>query len=225
MMTTTNTVELETWEEVRNWCDDYGRFKPSYVEQINSQMYPKDAFSLGQMASKIWLKNCLQVVPIQSNTQWALLGCWIGSLVPLLHDSFAIKRIYGFDLDPVSISMAEVFNRTYLENDWKFKGVVADVSMMTTNDMEFQTGGEVIQVKPDVVINTSCEHMGTEWFETADSDQLIVMQTNDSPDFAGHINICNNIEDMQSKYPMSKTHFVGSLKTPVYTRFMQIGWK
>ena len=54
-----NKTTLKTWDEVRNWSDELGAFKPSYVELVNSQLYPKDAFSLGQMASKIWLKNCL----------------------------------------------------------------------------------------------------------------------------------------------------------------------
>lgn len=220
-----NKTTLKTWDEVRNWSDELGAFKPSYVELVNSQLYPKDAFSLGQMASKIWLRNCLQVVPIQSNTQWALLGCWIGSLVPLLYDSFAIKRIYGFDIDPVAVSKSEIFNRKYVEDNWKYKGVVADVSMLDTCELEFQTGGELINFTPTVVINTSCEHMDTSWFDTASNEQLIVMQTNNSPDFDGHINICESIEDMQSKYPLSNTLFVGSLETPVYTRFMQIGYK
>jgi hypothetical protein len=220
-----SNVNLESWDQVRDWCDELGSFKPSYLELVNSQLYPKDAFSLGQMASKIWLKNCLQVVPIESNTTWALLGCWIGSLVPLLHDSFSIERLYGFDLDPVAVSKSEIFNRRYVENSWKYKGVVADVSMLSTDNMEFQTGGELIEVTPNVVINTSCEHMDTSWFETASNKQLIVMQTNDSPDFDGHINTCQSIDDMQSKYPLSDTRYVGTLKTPVYTRFMQIGYK
>ena len=219
-------INLESWDDVRTWCDEHGSFKPTYVEQINSQLYPKDAFSLGQMASKIWLKNFLQTaVPIDPNTTWALLGCWIGSLVPLLHDKFSIKRIYGFDMDPVAITQSEIFNRVYLEDGWKFKGVVADVSMLDTNNMEFQTGGEYIEIKPDVVVNTSCEHMDTHWFDTADPDQLIVMQTNDSPDFAGHVNPVKDLDDMQAKYPLSNTRYVGALKTPVYTRYMQIGYK
>ena len=99
------------------------------------------------------------------------------------------------------------------------------MSTLATNDMEFTTGGELIRVKPDCIINTSCEHMDTEWFESADDDQLIVMQTNNSEDFDGHINPCSDIEHMRIKYPLTKTHFVGQLVTPAYTRFMQIGYK
>ena len=217
-------ITLDTWEDVRVWCDSYGTLPPTFVEQVNSGMFPKDAFSLGQLASKFWLLNVLQVQQVPRNETWALLGCWIGSLVPLLHKKFDIERIYGFDMDPVAISKAEVFNQRYLEG-WRFKGVVQDLSYLDTSNMEFTTGGELIQVKPAVVINTSCEHMDTQWFDLCDDDQLIILQTNDSPDFDGHINICNSLDDMKDKYPMRSVKYAGSLETPVYTRFMQVGYK
>jgi len=219
-----NNIELDTWEQVRQWSDRYGTLPASFVEQVNSGMFPKDAFSLGQLASKFWLLTWLNIEQPPQHKTWALLGCWIGSLVPLLHRDHAIERIYGLDQDPVAVSKAEVFNRRYLEN-WRFKGVVQDISYLDTSYMQFETGGELIQVKPDVVINTSCEHMGTDWFETADSDQLIVMQTNNSPDFDGHINICESESHMQDKYPLRETLMIGSMRTPVYTRYMQIGYK
>ena len=217
-------IELDTWDKVRDWCDEHGVFAPSYVEHINSRLYPEDAFSLGQMVSKIWLLNVLKAHYPKCETV-AILGCWIGSLVPLLHKHFSIQRIYGFDMDPEAIAQSEILNRRHVENSWKYKGVVADVSMMCTGNMEFQTGGELIDVSPDWLINTSCEHMDTHWFDTANNDQLIIMQTNNSPDFAGHINTCNNMQEVEQKYPMRKVLYSGELTTPVYTRFMQIGYK
>lgn len=217
-------INLETWEDVRLWCDEYGTLPPTFVEQVNSGLFPKDAFSLGQLASKFWLLNCLQVQTVPTNETWALLGCWIGSLVPLLHKKFNIERIYGFDMDPVAISKAEVFNQRFLP-DWRFKGVVQDLSYLETGNMEFQTAGQLIEAQPAVVINTSCEHMDTQWFETASSDQLIVMQTNNSTEFDGHINVCYTVKEMKERYPMSKCLYAGEMVTPVYSRFMQIGYK
>jgi len=221
-------IELDTWDDVRKWSDQMGTFPPTYVEQINSGLFPKDAFSLGQVVSKIWLINVLQVLANTKNLRpdtVAVLGCWIGSLVPLLHRTTKINRIYGFDVDPVAISQSEMFNRLHLEDGWKYKGVVADVSMMDTHHMEFQTGGELITVTPDWLVNTSCEHMDTSWFDSAGSDQLIIMQTNNSPDFAGHVNICEDMQQVEQKYPLSDVLYSGELVTPVYTRFMQIGYK
>ena len=53
-----------------------------------------------------------------------------------------------------------------------------------------KTGGELITVKtPDWIINTSCEHMSTLWYDSVDSGQLIIMQTNNLEEFDGHINL------------------------------------
>jgi len=51
------------------------------------------------------------------------------------------------------------------------------------------------------------------------------MQTNNSEEFEGHINTCESVEEMQLKYPLSETRYVGELITPAYTRYMQIGYK
>ena len=222
------TIELNTWNEVEDYIDNsFLRIPPSFFERaVMDRRYPRDAFSKGQLASKSWLLGELyKTVPLPSNTTVALLGCWIGSIVEPMLNALTIERIYGIDIDSESIEMAEKFNQKHVANGWKFKGVVADIDLLDVNHMEFETGGELIKVSPDIVINTSCEHMGYNWFESAGSDQLIVMQTNDSEEFDGHINVCYTAEEMQEKYPLSKTHFVGSLKTPSYTRHMQIGYK
>ena len=218
-------TELDTWEQVAAWTDEHLHVPASYLDRVNKRKYPVDAFSLGQLASKAWMLEWLKLAPVSADTTAAILGCWIGAAVPLMYRQLALSRVYGIDMDPESIALAEDFNRELVNDNWKFKGVVADVSTLQCNDMEFQTGGELITVKPDWIINTSCEHMDTEWFHTVDPDQLIIMQTNDSPQYDGHINICDSEFDMWDKYPMSERMFSGALKTPAYTRFMQIGYK
>lgn len=222
-------IDLKTWDEVEHYIDNsYLYIPPSYFERaVMDRRYPRDAFSKGQLASKSWLLQELSSIKqLPENMTIAILGCWIGTLVePLLISTIPIERIYGLDIDANSIELAEKFNQKHVANNWKFKGVVADATLLDTNHMEFETSGELIAVSPGMVINTSCEHMGTEWFESAGSEQLIVMQTNDSEEFDGHINVCYTAEEMQEKYPLTTTYFVGSLKTPSYTRHMQIGYK
>ena len=221
-------LKFDTWPEVANWLDTEStmRIPPSYLDRVNKRKYPIDAFSLGQLASKAWLlQHLYKVVPLKAHATVALLGCWVGSMVPFLHRALTIKRIYGIDVDPISIQLAEEFNQEYVADDWRFKGVVADLQHLESSWLQFETGGELIELKPDWLINTSCEHMDTHWFDTADTDQLIIMQTNNSPDFEGHINTCDSIAHMQEKYPLSTTHYAGELVTPAYTRYMQIGYR
>ena len=222
------TVNLNSWKDVDQYLSaSTVHISFDYLERASQREYPRDAFSKGQLVSKLWLLEKLY----EHNKNWedphtiAILGCWIGSMVDFLQKSFRINRVYGFDVDPASIELAEKFNAHYVQDNWKFKGVVADVNMLETSYMVFETGGELIEVTPSIVINTSCEHMGTEWFETAGASQLIIMQTNDSPQYEGHINTCGSIKEMQDKYPLTNTLYAGEMITPAYTRYMQIGYK
>ena len=128
-------------------------------------------------------------------------------------------------MDPSAIELSEKLNDKYVANEWQYKGVVVDVNTLDFSDLQFETGGELIDTKLNMIVNTSSEHMTTEWFDSIDSDTLIVMQTNNSPDFEGHINTCNSLSDMQKRYPLDKTLYIGKLNTPAYTRYMQIGYK
>ena len=223
-----NNIKLDTWEAVNDYIDSgFLKVSMSQFEHIvqHSSLYPKHAFSKGQLASKSWLLGELyKVTPLKPNATVIILGSWIGSLVDPLHRALTIKRIYGVDADPTALDLSERLNQKYLEG-WRYKGVVADATELDLSNCEFQTGGELITVKPDWIINTSAEHMSTDWFDSVAEDQLIIMQTNNSKDFDGHVNVCSSVEDMQTRYPLSKTVYVGSMVTPAYTRYMQIGYK
>jgi hypothetical protein len=224
-----DTININTWAQVEQYIDSESSFvsmPPSYFERAIYGGYPKDAFSKGQLASKSWLLEKLFEQTDQNNNHTvALLGCWVGSIVQPLISSINIERVYGIDVDPDAIELAERFNQRYVQDGWKFKGVVADAATLNTGNMFFETGGELIHTTPDLIINTSCEHMDTHWFNTAEDHQMIAMQTNDSEGYMGHINTCTNIEEMFAKYPMRKRLYAGIMKTPAYTRFMQIGYR
>jgi len=227
------TIKLNSWKEVTEYIDNgFWQPTPSYFEHIvqHNTYYPNHAFSKGQLASKSWLLEKLSNVylyglPLQSDPVVAILGSWIGALVEPLHKSISIERIYGIDTDAEAIEKSEKLNRQFVQDEWKYKGVVHDVDLLDCSEMEFQTGGELINVKPDWIINTSCEHMSTLWYDSVQSDQLIIMQTNNSEEFEGHVNTCKSIDEMQLKYPLTNPLYVGELITPAYTRYMQIGYK
>ena len=225
------TIKLNNWKEVTAYIDNgFWQPTPSYFEHIvqHNTYYPNHAFSKGQLASKSWLLEKLHKVNWQHQPDKnvvVILGSWIGALVEPLHKNFEIERIYGIDTDAEAIEKSEKLNRQFVQDSWKYKGVVHDVDLLDCGEMEFQTSGELINVKPNWIINTSCEHMSTLWYDSVDRDQLIIMQTNDSEEFEGHINICKSVDDMMNKYPLSNTLYVGELITPAYTRYMQIGYK
>jgi len=225
-------VNLTTWDEVTEYIDNgFWQPTPSYFEHIvqHGNYYPQHAFSKGQLASKSWLSEKLVHAYTHTDTPAeptvAILGSWIGALVEPILKNVDCKRIYGIDADAEAVDKSERLNRQFLQAGWKYKGVVHDVDMLDCDDMQFETGGELITVKPDWIINTSCEHMSTLWFDSCDADQLLIMQSNDSEEFEGHINTCTDIEEFKAKYPLSETLYIGEMITPVYRRYMQIGYK
>ena len=225
---TMESIKLNNWKEVTQYIDNgFWRPTPSYFEHIvqHNSYYPNHAFSKGQLASKSWLLEKLYYNTEKNNPTVAILGSWIGALVEPLHRHFEIERIYGIDTDADAIEKSEKLNQKFVQDSWKYKGVVHDVDMLDCDNMQFETGGELITVKPDWIINTSCEHMSTLWFDAVDSDQLVIMQTNNSEEFDGHINPCYTVKEMQEKYPLTNVLYIGELVTPAYTRYMQIGYK
>ena len=225
------TIKLKSWKEVTEYIDNgFWQPTPSYFEHIvqHNSYYPNHAFSKGQLASKSWLLEKLHKINWrhQPNSDIVvILGSWIGAMVEPLHKTFEIGRIYGIDTDAIAIEKSEKLNQKFVQDKWKYKGVIHDVDLLECDNMQFETSGELINCKPNWIINTSCEHMSTLWYDTVDNDQLIIMQTNNSEEFDGHINPCYTLDEMQEKYPLSKTLFVGALETPAYTRYMQIGYK
>ncbi len=225
---TMESIKLNNWKEVTEYIDNgFWQPTPSYFEHIvqHTSYYPVHAFSKGQLASKSWLLEKLYYNTEKNNPTVAILGSWIGTLVEPLHRHFNIQRIYGIDQDAESIEKSEKLNQKFVQDGWKYKGVVHDVNLLDCDNMQFETGGELITTKPNWIINTSCEHMSTLWFDAVDSDQLVIMQTNNSEEFDGHINPCYTVKEMQDKYPLSNTLYIGEMITPAYTRFMQIGYK
>jgi len=223
-----HSIKLNTWEQVSDYVENGLLQVPNWMfEHVvqHGNYYPAHAFSKGQLASKSWLLQSLSSCKLPAPHTVAILGCWIGSLNPFLHKYFEPTRVYGIDQDADSITKSEKLNQVYVMNNWSYKGVVADATRLDCGDMQFETGGELINTKPEWIINTSSEHMNNSWFDTVSTDQLVIMQTNNSTEFDGHINVCYTVQEMQEKYPLSNTLYCGEMTTPAYTRFMQIGFK
>lgn len=233
-MTGYESITLREWDDLNDFADERMTLKPSYITSASEADLPKDALSKGQMASKAWLYSELRkYMSGKFNIDNIVLyGCWVGTLVEPLFAAFEdnglrVGRMYGIDIDRESVNKAEMFNHKRLLNNWNFKGVVADIDTLDSSKLEFQTESELITVSPEVIVNTSSEHMSEHWFRTAHRNQLIVMQTNNSEREVGHINHCSCLADMEARYPLdpNRIAYKGQLIMPNYTRFMQIGYR
>ena len=177
----------------------------------------KDAFSSGQISSKIWLCEELEKLNWTSNLTY-IYGGWHGVLGFLLlsRGKFTVNKIRSLDVDSECEAVADMINENWVWQDWKFKAFTQDC-----NNYEGQYG--------DLIINTSTEHFtSTEWFDRIPNGTRVVLQGNNMPHDDHHITT-NSVEEFIKAYPLTEYAFKGS-KEFIYpnwkfTRYMIIGKK
>jgi hypothetical protein len=214
--------------------DEYLRRISVTTLAFSARLNLNDHFSRGQMMSKFWMVDELKKIS-DSFENVAHYGGWYGTIYQLLNREFNITKYRNFELDGLAASIADRFNYKELSESWKFKSVVQDVNelywrphgdgiyykVLTKKDNKFVE--EIMQ--PDLIINTSCEHMDETWFNNIPDGKLICLQTNDYFSNEQHINCVENEDVALEKYPMKEVLYKGTLNTPVYNRFMLIGRK
>jgi len=180
-------------------------------------MFNKDAFSSGQIGSKIWLCEELERTGWTSNLTYIYAG-WYGITAFLLlsRGKFDVNRIRSLDIDPTCESIADMINENWVWQDWKFKAFTQDC-----NNFEGQFG--------DLIINTSTEHFESmEWFDRIPKGTKVVLQGNNMP-HDDHVVYSSTLADFVNAYPLTSIVYKGE-KEFVYpnwsfTRYMIIGTK
>jgi len=177
-----------------------------------------EAFSAGQISSKIWAAEELELC-VKENSIGPLniymLGGWYATLhfILKIRNNIEITECRSFDLDPEVCATANTINQRWESDAWQFKSFPKDVNLLEYPETV------------NCVINTSSEHMDShEWFESIRPGTLCLIQSNDL-EIAEHVNIVGSIRELKSKYPLSTVLFAGSKNLDQYTRFMIIGLK
>lgn len=193
-----------------------------------------DHFSRGQMKSKFWLiseLNNLDLVP----ENVAIYGGWYATIAHFLFYNWGddLQKVRNFEIDPLAIAISDNFNYEQYNQSWRFKATVSDVSTIKWN--EWKQLSYVVKnrkgenqhetLDPDLIINTSCEHMDNSWFKNIPEGKLVALQTNDYFSNEQHVNCCHDLTEAKEKYQFSKIYYSGTLDTGLYNRFMIIGRK
>jgi hypothetical protein len=195
----------------------------------------RDLFSRGQVQSKIWLVKELAKVST-SFDNILIVGGWFGQLTLYLKD-IVFNKLFVLDSDREACEICDyVFNLGDMSKDWRVKAVCADVDSVTTHstgyilDVESFKSNKIVNLKylPDLIINSSAEHMSTKWFDDLrykqlTSNPLIVIQSNNMFDVPDHINCVHSISHMKKIFPMKEVLFEGELELQGFKRFMLIG--
>jgi hypothetical protein len=184
----------------------------------------KDAFSSGQILSKVWLAEELEKVVINNNLPQPLsilcLGGWYGvvNFILQLRSNINVEKFRSIDIDSTACENADLLNKSWVWQSWQFKSICDDANTFSYSSAEFNT-----------VINTSIEHIeGHQWFDRIPKSSLVVLQSNNM----AHDDHCHNhssLGDFQSEFAISQVLFAGEklFKYPNWSfkRFMIIGVK
>lgn len=206
-------------------------FKSFYVN--NTEIDP-DCFSRGQLRSKQWLVDELKKCDVELGTVFLCAG-WYATLATMLFESdIKVDKIRSFDLDPGCVDVAEVFNKPWFVDQWRFKSITQDIMDVDYDEHTWQYWSNAnnrmsypIVDSPDTIINTSCEHIPNfaEWYAKIPSGKLVVLQSNDFYEVKEHVNCVGSIEEFAAKAPMQNILYSGELDLPKYKRFMLIGYR
>lgn len=184
------------------------------------------ALNKNQIASKTWLIDELRRVNGRRVGTVYVLGGWYGVLAAMLLNDrrLDIDGVVSVDIDPACAAVAGAVNRSHAETA-RFTALTADMCDLDYRRVE--GGRHHGAAAPDVIINTSCEHLGRfdDWYARVPDGMFQVLQSNDYFDCDEHVNCVADIEAFKRQAPMSETLYEGEMKRKRYTRFMLIGRK
>jgi hypothetical protein len=182
------------------------------IRESNNPMRTLDAFWSGQMKSKEWLIDNLEPF-VTKPSRIEIHGGWVGVLASMIFQSkIPARYIASVDLDPLCEHVATMMNKIE-EQDGRFKAITGDMC--------------TVPIHGDIIINTSCEHITQEqyntWLERMPINSLLVLQSNNYK-IAEHIRIADSVDEFaeQSKIQVL---WQGELQLQLYKRFMIIGKK
>ena len=168
----------------------------------------RDAFHTNQIQSK--KQASLAFDSISNNANKVLyIGSWLGFLTRALIEKYPSINLYEVDMDTRCKDISGRFNYT-------FKNYLGHQSIDID---DFESINEF-----DTVINLSCEHMTTDWYNRIKPGTQLVMQSNNLV-IDDHINNCKSLDDFKSKYHLSKISYENTLELNVFNRFALSGIK
>ena len=179
----------------------------------------KDAFSSGQIGSKIWLCEELEKLFEKIDIAW-IYGGWYGVTAFLLRTrgNLPIATIRSYDIDPYVEQVADMFNENWVYKEWQFKAHTEDCNQL-----------KPVLNNPDLIINTSTEHFKSlDWYHKIPKGTVVALQGNNM-EHDDHFIHSETLDDFVNTFNVSKILYQGSMDFEYpdwkFTRYMLIGIK
>jgi len=177
----------------------------------------QDAFSSGQIGSKLWL--CEEIEQLYDSIDTiCIYGGWYGITAFLLRsrNNIQIKEIRSIDVDPACEPVADMINENWVYQNWQFKALTQDCNT-------------IVPANADLIINSSTEHFDSlQWWDNIPKGTVVALQGADMI-HDDHVYKFNDLNEFANTFPLTTTLYNGSKKfqypTWNFTRFMIIGEK
>lgn len=200
----------------------------------DDETFVEDSFSRGQLESKLWVIQELKKLNVELGTVFLCAG-WYATLATMIFESgIAVNKIRSFDIDDSCRHVAEIFNKPWYQDDWKFKALTCNIHEIDYDKHTWQFWSNAnnrmsypITDSPDTIINTSCEHIENfdEWYDKIPDGKLVILQSNNFFEVEEHVNCVKDIKEFSTMAPIKDLLYNGELELPKYKRFMLIGYK
>lgn len=195
------------------WPEDPLFNKLSHIAESEFGDIVATIFSKSQILSKLWMAETLSKFKLNFNSI-LLIGGWLTHHSLFLKD-ISYSNLYSIDPDSSINSLVKTMNPdAYICNN-TIEQCIDPSGIITFNNNI---------IEPDLIINTSAEHMDNTWFEKLAPGATVLIQSNNSLEFQ-HINYCENFGVFLKKYPLNTVYFRGETAFPKYNRFMIYGIK
>jgi hypothetical protein len=176
-----------------------------------------ESFWKGQIKSKVWLIEKLTGYTPIKPLNIVIHGGWNGVLSSLLFNSrLDINDIRSIDIDPSCEETANTICKRH-EMTGKFTAI-------TTDMCEYK-----YEYEPDVVINTSTEHITQEqynlWLSNVPDNCLVVLQNNNYKEVPDHVRCYDSLHQFADNSGLGDIMCKDTLKLPLYDRYLLIGRK
>ena len=188
------------------------------IRQSPDPIRTMDAFWSGQLKSKEWLIDALEIAVhpqvdcvMPKPFSIDIHGGWVGVLASMLFQSrIPVANIRSLDIDSSCESIATMMNKKE-EMQGKFRAVTADMC--------------TIRSDADIIINTSCEHITQDqfdlWKSGVPNNALLVLQSNNY-NIPEHVRRADSLEEFKQQCDINVL-WAGDLELPLYKRWMIIG--
>jgi hypothetical protein len=179
-----------------------------YVEDILKSVSLteiRDAFRINQMQGKAWLFEKLKDVDRDSKVM--VIGSWLGFTSYCLYKS-GFRFITETDPDSRLTYIAKHINAS----NPNIQHLQKDV-----NDLDLS--------KYDLVISTSCEHIGNNsWFNSIRPGAFVALQSTNLK-WHDHVNTVNSVDELKQQFKLDYQYADEMMFNTMFSRYMIIGKK